>query len=181
MTAAPVSIRAATPDDAARLSDLGRRTFIDAYGAFNRPEDMAAYVGGTYSVERQKAELGDAAWTTLLAEAGSEPMAYAQLRSGAAPPCVTGPVPLELFRFYVERRWHGGGVAHRLMEDVVAVARGRGAGTLWLAVWKQNARAIAFYRKHGFREAGEQQFRLGADVQNDWIMARPLEAGAPER
>jgi ribosomal protein S18 acetylase RimI-like enzyme len=181
MTEASIGIRTATLDDAGRLSALGRRAFVDAFGADNRPEDMAAYLGATYTIERQQAELADPDWTTLLAETGPEPMAYAQLRSGATPPCVAGPAPLELVRFYVDRRWHGSGVAHTLMAHVVAVARERGARTLWLAVWQQNPRAIAFYRKHGFREMGEQPFRLGADLQTDWIMARPLDAGPPER
>ena len=42
-------VRRAIPGDAAALAELGARTFIDAFGAQNRPEDMAAYVAATYA------------------------------------------------------------------------------------------------------------------------------------
>ena len=43
---------------------------------------------------------------------------------------------------------------------------------VWLAVWERNHRAIAFYRKWGFVEVGNQSFLLGDDLQNDLVMQR---------
>jgi ribosomal protein S18 acetylase RimI-like enzyme len=83
--------------------------------------------------------------------------------------------PVELVRFYVVRDWHGRGVAQRLMDACVAEARRRGGRTLWLAVWQENPRAIAFYRKAGFRLAGTTTFRLGSQVQDDDVMAMTIE------
>ena len=62
-------------------------------------------------------------------------MAFAQLRRGDTPTCVTGPAPIELQRFYVAHAWHGRGVAQALMQDVLSAARAVGAATLWLGVW----------------------------------------------
>jgi ribosomal protein S18 acetylase RimI-like enzyme len=45
-----------------------------------------------------------------------------------------------------------------------------GARTIWLGVWERNARAIAFYHKQGFVQAGTQRFLLGDDLQTDWVM-----------
>ena len=45
---------------------------------------------------------------------------------------------------------------------------------IWLGVWEQNPRAIAFYTKWGFVEVGAQTFRLGSDLQRDLVMAREL-------
>jgi ribosomal protein S18 acetylase RimI-like enzyme len=53
-------------------------------------------------------------------------------------------------------------------------ARARGARTVWLGVWERNARAMAFYRKHGFARVGAHTFMLGTDAQTDWLLARPL-------
>jgi ribosomal protein S18 acetylase RimI-like enzyme len=58
------------------------------------------------------------------------------------------------------------------MGAVVVAAAAAGAPALWLAVYARNARAVAFYRRHGFRVAGTSTFRLGAEVQDDWIMTR---------
>jgi ribosomal protein S18 acetylase RimI-like enzyme len=45
---------------------------------------------------------------------------------------------------------------------------------VWLGVWERNPRAIAFYRKFGFREVGTHVFPLGNDPQRDIVMARPV-------
>ena len=50
----------------------------------------------------------------------------------------------------------------------------RGCDVIWLDVWEENPRAIAFYRKWGFEKAGEQGFQLGDDLQTDWIMSRAV-------
>jgi ribosomal protein S18 acetylase RimI-like enzyme len=95
---------------------------------------------------------------------------------------VAGPDPLELNRLYVDPRWHGGGVAHALMTHAIEFAQQRGAQTLYLAVWKHNHRAIAFYAKHGFEQVGSAPFRLGTELQIDPVMVRPLSvAGTASR
>jgi ribosomal protein S18 acetylase RimI-like enzyme len=81
---------------------------------------------------------------------------------------------MEVVRFYVDRPWHGRGVAHQLMAAAADAAQAAGARTLWLGVWERNPRAIAFYRKCGFEDVGTQIFVLGADHQQDLVLARSL-------
>jgi ribosomal protein S18 acetylase RimI-like enzyme len=87
---------------------------------------------------------------------------------------VPGNDRLELSRFYVDRPWHGRGVAQALMTATVREAARRGGETLWLGVWERNPRGIAFYRKCGFADVGTQTFVLGSDPQNDRVMALTL-------
>ncbi len=170
-----VTIRPATTADADALAAFGERTFREAFGPDNRPEDVDVYVRATYSAERQGAEIANPDRITFVGESDGVLAAFAQLRAnGSTPGCVNGPAPIELLRFYVDRPWQGRGVAHALMDAVVAAARARGARTLWLGVWERNPRAIAFYGKHGFRDVGCQPFKLGGDDQTDRVMARAL-------
>ncbi len=83
---------------------------------------------------------------------------------------MTGPAPVELARFYVDRPWHGRGLAQRLMAAVVDAAIQLGGQTLWLGVWEQNPRAIAFYAKSGFLDAGSTDFFVGPDRQTDRVL-----------
>lgn len=168
------SIRTAAAADAERLSDLAVRTFRDTYAEHNRPENMVEYLAAHFSPEKQAAELADPLMATVVAEAGSQLIGYAQLRRGSPPDCVPGTDRLELSRFYVDRPWHGRGVAQALMTAAARVAAERGAETLWLGVWEQNPRGIAFYRKFGFADVGTQTFVLGSDPQNDRVMALTL-------
>ena len=119
-----MTIRIATVADAAALAELARETFVDAFGADNRPEDIAAYVDEVFGEVQQRRELADPDVVTLVAD----DIAYAQLRR-------TGPREVELARFYVRRAHHGKGVAQQLMATVVNAARALGGTTLWLGVW----------------------------------------------
>ena len=95
------------------------------------------------------------------------------LWAGPVPDCVSGGEPIELLRFYIDRAWHGRGLAGELMDATVAAAAERGARTVFLAVWERNLRAIAFYAKRGFRDVGSRPFQLGSDLQTDRIMVTP--------
>lgn len=169
-----MTIRTATAADAAVLADLARRTFYDTFASTNDPGDMALHLKSAYGIDQQTRELGDRDITTLIVEEGGDAIAYAQVRGDHLPECVSGPAPVELWRFYVDASWHGRGVAQALMERVKMAARERGAKTLWLGVWERNDRARAFYAKCGFADAGEHIFLFGTDPQTDKVMVTSL-------
>jgi ribosomal protein S18 acetylase RimI-like enzyme len=168
------AIRTAGSADAERLSELAVRTFRDTYAEHNRPENMAQYLAAHFSPRLQAVELADPLTATVVAEAGTQLIGYAQLRPGTPPDCVPGRDRLELSRIYVDRSWHGRGVAQALMTATVREATERGAQTLWLGVWERNSRGIAFYRKCGFADVGTQAFVLGSERQNDRVLALTL-------
>lgn len=155
-------IRRATSDDAAALAELAARTFRDTFAEYNKAEDMDSYMSEAYGEARQRAEILDPARITLVDDSRSSLIAYAQLRL-ALP-------DIEIGRFYVDRPWHGRGVAQSLMNAIIELARELGATRIWLGVWEHNRRAIAFYEKFGFRDCGSQPFLLGSDLQTDRVM-----------
>jgi GNAT superfamily N-acetyltransferase len=104
-----LTIRRATPDDAADVAALAAKTFFETFAADNRPEDMAAHLATAYGVAQQSAEIADPDYVTLLAFADDALAAFAQVRRKTPPPCVTGDGPIEIHRFYVDQRWHGQG------------------------------------------------------------------------
>jgi ribosomal protein S18 acetylase RimI-like enzyme len=169
-----VHIRPATVADAAVLADLARRTFYDTFASTNDAADMALYLAKAYGVDQQTRELEDRDITTLLVQENGLAIAYAQVRSGHVPDCVTGTEPIELWRFYVDRDWHGRGIAQALMDAVKVEAQRRSAGVLWLGVWEKNDRARAFYAKCGFADAGTHIFLFGTDPQTDLVMVTTL-------
>ncbi len=165
-----VIIRRANSDDNILLAEMGARTFSDAFGADNTPEDMAAYLAAAFSPAKQAAELADPSSVFLIAQVGPAPVGYARLKAGDAPAEVTAPRPIELARLYAEKEWIGHGVGAALMQACMDKARGQGYATLWLGVWERNPRAIAFYRRWGFCQVGTHVFQLGADPQTDLVM-----------
>jgi ribosomal protein S18 acetylase RimI-like enzyme len=173
-TPATCTIRAATTTDAATLADFGERIFIDTYAAFNDPMNFNLHLAATFSTARQAREIADPNFATLLAHRGESLAGFAQVRRGPAPACVTCHAPAELYRLYVDRRWHGSGIATELLADARHAASALGCATLWLKVWEHNARAIAFYAKSRFNDVGTTDFHLGRDRQTDRVLTMSL-------
>jgi ribosomal protein S18 acetylase RimI-like enzyme len=169
-----LTIRVATPSDAAPLAELAARTFRDTFAADNDPEDLALHLATAYGAAQQASEIVDSSIMTLLVDADEQLAGYAQLRRGPTPACVTGSRPIELWRFYVAREWQGRGIAQALMRAVDRAAQRAEARTLWLGVWERNDRAKAFYRKCNFVDVGSQVFTVGSDAQTDRILVRPV-------
>lgn len=57
----------------------------------------------------------------------------------------------EIGPFFVAARYHGSGAADALMDGLIAEAGALGLAQLELFVDTDNHRAIAFYRRHGFK------------------------------
>jgi ribosomal protein S18 acetylase RimI-like enzyme len=167
-------IRKADQADAAALAELAERTFRDAFGALNTATNMDLHCRSSYGRKLQAREIADPCLLTLVCEDNGTLIAYAQLRRGKAPDCVAAEQTVEIQRLYVDKEWHGKGIAQDLMNALLDHAREDHAGVVWLGVWEHNPRAIAFYAKFGFRECGDQTFLLGRDDQRDLIMQKAL-------
>ena len=173
----PFIVRALTPDDAPTLAAFAARLFRETYAPTHPAADIEAYVAQSFGAERQQAELVDAAATTLALVRSDAPdvlVAYAQLRAGTTAPGVDASPTMEIARFYVEREFHGRGLAPALMRAALRAAFAQGARVTWLGVWSENARAIAFYRRMGFAIVGTQTFQFGTILDTDHVMARPM-------
>lgn len=73
------------------------------------------------------------------------------------------------------------GVGSALLATAVDWARAVGIAKLWLAVFPDNERAIAIYRRAGFVEEGRQrdQVRVGSQSRDLLLMGLRLGAPAP--
>src|SRR5262252_8833170 len=127
-----LSIRTGTAADVEKLGEFARRTFYDAFASMNSPENIEAYMSQRLTPQKISAQFADDRATFLIAEIGASPAAYAKLYDGAVPDCVNGAAPVEIERFYVDRRFHGKGVAQTLMQACFDRARQSGYGTIYL-------------------------------------------------
>ncbi|WP_445155389.1 GNAT family N-acetyltransferase [Arthrobacter sp. Hor0625] len=172
-------IRKATADDAAQLAELAAVTFPLACPPESRPEDIAAHLANTLSAANFRGYLADPDVTVLVLDVDGALRGYSLLvaRPAQDPEVAavlhTSPAT-ELSKCYVHPDHHGLGAAAELMRASIAAAAAGGAGGLWLGVNDQNARAIRFYEKSGFRKVGTKSFTLGAAVEHDFVMERPV-------
>ena len=61
-----------------------------------------------------------------------------------------------------------------MYNKALQIAQEKNVGYLWLGVWEENHRALAFYKKNGFVEFDKHIFKLGNDPQTDIMMKLTL-------
>ena len=160
--------RDATAVDADAIDRLFRRSFADTFGPLYAAHDLAALFARC-TPEAWRAELATAGVAFQLAEREGELVGYAKLGPITLPVSPQGPA-LELNQLYVAEHAKGTGVAPELMAWVLATAKARGAGELFLSVFIDNHRARRFYARYGFADVGAYQFLVGNHVDEDRLM-----------
>lgn len=168
------ALRLARPDDLAAYAALCRRTFIDTYADTHPPEVMQRHVDATFREERLHGELEADDGPVFVVTHQDGLIAYACLGRGPAPAEVHGGRPVEIVRFYVDRPWHGRGIAGPLMDAALNAARDAGGDVAWLTVWEHNSRALGFYARQGFARVGRATYLFDGVPESDHLLAISL-------
>jgi ribosomal protein S18 acetylase RimI-like enzyme len=172
--ASPATIRRATAEDAATLADLGRVTFIDAFGHLYTPEDLAAFIEESHSVAAYSRVLANPDYALWLAERDGAAIGYAQAGPCGLPHEEVQPGDGELKRLYLLRSAQHSGIGVALLEQALAWLERDGPRTLWLSVWSENLGAQKFYARHGFEHVGEYAFIVGEQRDREFIWRRKM-------
>lgn len=162
------------PSEADLLADISRTTFAETFAPVNTLEDMAIFMEQQFTTEQLKAEMGKPDYLHLLASYNGAPAGYLFLKKHSHP-LLQKSAALEISRIYCLQTFQGKGVGKALMEYALDYAKENELPTVWLGVWKENAKALAFYTSFGFRIFGETDFILGNDLQKDWLMYTMIE------
>jgi ribosomal protein S18 acetylase RimI-like enzyme len=169
-----VLIRQARPQDATALAELAAATFRAAYSAGQQAE-TERYIAEHYGPALQAAELVDPRLSYLVVELDDSLIGFAMLTGGEGHAAVQASRPIRLSRIYIAPSSIGGGIGGRLMERCIAEAQTGQHDVMWLSVWSENPRAVAFYERWGFVTVGEMTFDYGGDPQRDFVMRRPIQ------
>jgi ribosomal protein S18 acetylase RimI-like enzyme len=178
VTTLEATVRRATHTDLGPLAALAAVTFPLACPPGSTEQDQQAFIAAVLSTERFAEYLEDPSRIVLVAEDRGL-VGYTMLVAGEpTDDDVRAALHLrptiELSKCYVHPDHHGGGIAGALMAASLDAARDRGAQGMWLGVNQQNARAQAFYVRSGFAVVGTKHFTVGARVEDDYVLERPL-------
>lgn len=168
-------MRRAGGDDAGALALVAAATFLDTFAGILDGPDIVAHCARTSSVGAFTAALARSEPIATLAELvkGHAPVGYSLLDVPDLPvPSQEGDV--ELKKIYTLSRYHGAGVGPALMARALQDASAAGAKRMLIGVYGGNARARAFYERHGFVLAGTRRFLVGQTHHDDVIYARYL-------
>jgi len=162
-------VAAAEIDD---LSAFATTAYAEAFGPSMSADDLAEQLRATRSV----AYFRDAAKrdTILVATQADAIVGYIQLSDLRIPIAGASAADQELYALYVRGDRQRQGIGRALMEAAIAHPRFLRARRIYLDVWDENARALALYKRFGFRVVGRRDVSVGArTIGSDLVMMRP--------
>jgi len=166
-----MSIRQATPDDAALLCELSAATFVETFGHLYPPQDLLAYLALAYPVALQREQLESGRYAAWLLECEGQPAGFVFAGPCGLPHADVADGDGELKRLYVLAAHHNAGWGRQLMDAALAWMAPR-FGRLWLGVWSENLGAQRFYARYGFVRVGQYEFPVGQVRDLEYILRR---------
>ena len=164
-----------TEDDLPLLQLISKTTFDESFRLMNTAETMERYLLDAFNVEKLKAEVRNPDSGFYFIYVNDELTGYIKLNNSPAQTDINDPDSLEIERIYIKKEFKGRGYGKRLMDFALQKAAALNKKYVWLGVWERNADAIAFYKKAGFYESGRHTFRMGDELQSDYIMKKNIE------
>ena len=172
-------VRPAAPDELPELAAVAALTFPLACPPHTTDEAKAAFIAAHLTETSFAGYLADPARDVLVAEVDGRIAGYVMLIEGEPTDAEVAVAirirpTVELSKCYVHPEHQGAGVAGDLMAASLDAAAARGAAGIWLGVNQLNARAQAFYGKHGFERVGVKRFLVGERYEDDYVYERAL-------
>ena len=171
----PIVWRDADVGDAEALAYLGAATFMATF-AFDHPgQPMIEHLRTEHSAGYYAKALARSDVNIVIGETPlGAPVGYAMLTAPAHPE-LQQDGDVELKRIYLLGLWQGRGNGTALLNQAFAIEHKRGAQRMLLAVYENNDRAVAFYKRAGFAAIGETVFMVGAVPFRDLVYARNMD------
>lgn len=160
------SIVKATENDSHLLSEIAKLTFIESHGTSAKTEDLNFYISQKYSENVFKEELLNNKNSYYL-------IYYNNIIAGFSNIILNSPYLnsdvrniAKLERIYLKKEFYDLKLGLELFEFNVNLARKNDQKGIWLFVWKENQRAINFYKKNGFVITGSYDFKISDTHSN---------------
>ncbi len=169
-----MNIRLYTENELKTLVGIGRKTYFDTFSRFNTPETMSAYLDEAFDKNKIAGEVANPGSFFYFCEIEKSIAAYFKLNLPPYQSDRNEPDSLELERIYVIRDFKGIGLGRKIIEFTETFAVENGCKKIWLGVWEKNSSALEFYAKMGFEKCGEHYFRMGEELQTDYILEKYL-------
>lgn len=167
-----ISIRQCTISDLDTLQKISYETFDESFRNMNTRETIEKYLSESFSKEKVQSELSNPASKFYFLYADNKLSGYLKINEAPTQTDINDVDSIEMERIYIRKEFKGKGLGRHLMNYALQLAKEMKKNYIWLGVWEKNLDAIAFYKKMGFQEEGKHSFRMGEELQTDFIMKK---------
>lgn len=169
-----IKYRYAVPSDALRLSILFQTVYITTYGFEGVSNEYASFISKRFAPQYIENTIVNEPHSIIVATLNENLVGVAEIDFNR--PCPIGNIAEpELGKLYVLDAFFGKGIGYNLMNEVEKTALAKGHKQVWLEVWDENPRAIAFYERQGYRAIGTVPFPMDDNTYTNIVMIKTLD------
>ena len=161
-----ISIVKAGQKDFQLLSEIAEVSFIESHGRSANPEDIKMYILKKYDENIFKEELSDTKNIYHIIYYNNNPAGYSKITFDT--PYAESKIKniTRLDRIYLLKEYYNLQLGSALFQYNKDLAKNNNQIGMWLYVWKENQRAVNFYKKHGFVIIGSYDFKISETHSN---------------
>lgn len=160
------SIVKAEANDFQLLADIGSVSFIESHGSSASETDINKYIKEKYSYEAFKDELVDPKNIYHIIYKDKKPAGYSKIIFNIPHSNIPIVNVTKLDRIYLLKEFYGLNLGSELFQFNIELTKKNNQSGMWLFVWKENQRAVSFYKKAGFKVIGNHDFKISETHSN---------------
>jgi ribosomal protein S18 acetylase RimI-like enzyme len=161
-----VSIVKANIGHSQLLSEIAKLSFIASHGRSAPTEDINSYVDEKYNHNAFKEELTDEENIYHIIYHDKRPAGYSKIIFNSP---YTGSEIInitKLERIYLLKEFYDLKLGSEIFQFNISLSKRNDQMGMWLYVWKENHRAVTFYKKSGFIIIGSHDFKISETHSN---------------
>jgi|TARA_B110000902_G_scaffold260407_1_gene333278 ribosomal protein S18 acetylase RimI-like enzyme len=161
-----INIKKATVVDTNLLVSLSIEAFLPAHGHSSPKKDIDSYISKNFSKENLRDELLEQNNEYYLIYYKNKVAGFSKVIFNSPNENIDGINITKMERLYLLKEYYGLGLGLELFNFNVTLSKKNHQRGLWLEVWIENLRAIAFYTKTGLKKTGLYNFKVSETHSN---------------
>ena len=161
-----IRIQKATLKDAKLLSELSVKSFLPAHGHSAPVKDIQTYIKANFTEQNYLEELSANNHNYYLCFKEDIIAGYSKVIFDEFCPNIQQKRTTYLSRIYLLEEFYGQGLGKEILEFNLNLCKKNYQEGVWLKVWKENHKAIRFYKKMNFKIVGESGFKISETHSN---------------
>lgn len=160
------SIVRAGEKDSQLLSEIAKLTFIESHGHSAKLEDINVYVSEKCSADFFERDLSNPNNIYQIIYHDGRAAGYSKIIFDTPYPESHQKNITKLERIYLLKEFYNLKLGLQLIQFNIDLSRRNNQRGIWLFVWKENQRAVNFYKKIGFVIIGSYDFKISETHTN---------------
>lgn len=156
----------ASANDAQLLADIGKQTFIESHGRSAAKTDIDFYINENCSYNFFQNELRDPRNIYHIIYHDKLPAGYSKIILDYTHTNIEIQNVTKLERIYLLKEFYELKLGFELFNFNMKLSKSNNQAGMWLFVWTENARAISFYEKNGFKTIGSYVYKISETHSN---------------